>query len=128
MRMKTPWHLVRKRAPPIFPPEYLLRRRWRKSAFSELAMHLRRICIGEFRCHGGEYPRQLTPRFRWKRLAMARKFVAAGGGVNPLIHAHSIPRQSRWTATLGRVSGVPMRQRWPGAGFLVPWNQALGSS
>ena len=123
MGMKTPWHLVCKRAPAIFPPEYLLRRRWRKSTFSEFAMHLRRVCIGEFRCHTGEYPRQLAPRFRWKRLAMARKFVAAGGEVRPLIHVHSIPRQSRWTAALGGASGVPMRQRWPGAAHLVPFHQ-----
>lgn len=98
-------------------PKWLFAVRWQSLEPTELARHVRRLIVAERKCIGGEFPRYLAPRFRWRRLSAARRLVLLGQPVNPRVFTQ--PNARAWSAG-ERAANVPARYSWVGVFSLVP--------
>ena len=116
--MSTHRHVYVREKVGWFSPEQLLSVRWRSLAAEQLAMHLRRIIVAERRCILGKFPRHLGPLFRWRRIAIAKRFVLIGGTVSSLVFLH--PNGRGWSSGMIVPPNVPLKYSWPGVHSLVP--------
>jgi hypothetical protein len=104
---------------PTMTPEWVLGEQWKKIATTKmLAQYLRRVLVAERRCIGGAFPRHLLPRFRWRRLSVARRLLALGGVVHPRLFTQ--PNARGWSAGEPIFLNLPMRFCRPGVFQLVP--------
>lgn len=103
---------------PTLDPSQVLEVGWRTLAADELARYLRRVLVAERKCIVGEFPRSFRPRFKWRRLAVARRLQSLGGVVSPRVFVQ--PNARSWSSGERPPPNVPLKYSWPGVFTLVP--------
>jgi hypothetical protein len=103
---------------PALAPSEVLAVGWRTLAADELARYLRRVLVAERKCIVGEFPRHLRPRFKWRRVAVARRLQSLGGAVSPRVFGQ--PNARSWSSGERPLPNVPLKYSWPGVFTLVP--------
>lgn len=91
---------------------------WREFGVEDLAQYLRRVIVAERKAITGDYPRHLKPRFKWRRVAVARRLAGLGGTVSPQVFSQPNARSS--SSRERPPPSVPIKYSWPGVFLLVP--------
>jgi hypothetical protein len=103
---------------PSLTPAHVLGASWREFEVEELARYLRREIVAERKAIMGDYPRHLKPRFKWRRVAVARRLAGLGGTVSPQVFRQ--PNARSWSSRERAQPNVPIKYSWPGVFSLVP--------